>query len=117
MTILDNVWTGSPATDAQRGPGRGGGRRPATGCRVGYDDASHFNREYKRHFGEPPARDVDRLRELAATLCLVVIHLVRDTSHRFSKNKLATCLLIYTERRPMLVAHYRNHAWDHQTMN
>jgi AraC-like DNA-binding protein len=35
------------------------------GYRVGYDDASHFNREYKRHFGEPPARDVERLREFA----------------------------------------------------
>jgi AraC-like DNA-binding protein len=35
------------------------------GYRVGYDDASHFNREYKRHFGEPPMRDVGRLRELA----------------------------------------------------
>jgi len=35
------------------------------GYRVGYDDASHFNREYKRHFGEPPMRDVERLRELA----------------------------------------------------
>jgi AraC-like DNA-binding protein len=32
------------------------------GFRVGYDDASHFNREYKRHFGEPPMRDVERLR-------------------------------------------------------
>jgi len=35
------------------------------GYKVGYDDASHFNRDYKRHFGEPPARDVERLRELA----------------------------------------------------
>ena len=35
------------------------------GYRVGYDDASHFNREYKRHFGEPPMRDVGRMRELA----------------------------------------------------
>jgi AraC-like DNA-binding protein len=35
------------------------------GYRVGYDDASHFNREYKRHFGEPPMRDVEQLRELA----------------------------------------------------
>src|SRR5260221_12373111 len=35
------------------------------GYRVGYDDASHFNREYKRHFGERPVRDVERLRELA----------------------------------------------------
>jgi len=35
------------------------------GYRVGYEDASHFSREYKRHFGEPPMRDVERLRELA----------------------------------------------------
>ncbi|HUB24912.1 MAG TPA: helix-turn-helix domain-containing protein, partial [Tepidisphaeraceae bacterium] len=34
------------------------------GYRVGYDDASHFSREYKRHFGQSPIRDVDRLREL-----------------------------------------------------
>lgn len=33
--------------------------------RVGYDDASHFNREYKRLFGTPPMRDVERLREAA----------------------------------------------------
>jgi AraC-like DNA-binding protein len=32
---------------------------------VGYDDASHFNREYKRLFGTPPMRDVERLREAA----------------------------------------------------
>jgi AraC-like DNA-binding protein len=31
--------------------------------RVGYDDASHFNREYKRLFGAPPMRDVERLRQ------------------------------------------------------
>lgn len=31
--------------------------------RVGYDDASHFNPEYKRLFGAPPMRDVERLRE------------------------------------------------------
>ncbi len=35
------------------------------GYRVGYEDASHFNREYKRHFGAPPIRDVERLREAA----------------------------------------------------
>jgi len=35
------------------------------GYRVGYDDASHFNREYKRLFGAPPMRDVARLREAA----------------------------------------------------
>lgn len=33
------------------------------GYRVGYEDASHFNREYKRLFGIPPMRDVERLRE------------------------------------------------------
>ncbi len=30
---------------------------------VGYRDASHFNREYKSLFGDPPMRDVQRLRE------------------------------------------------------
>jgi AraC-like DNA-binding protein len=35
------------------------------GYRVGYDDQSHFSRDYKRHFGDPPMRDVERLRELA----------------------------------------------------
>src|SRR5436305_4009902 len=33
--------------------------------RVGYQDASHFNREYKSLFGVPPMRDVHRLREEA----------------------------------------------------
>jgi AraC-like DNA-binding protein len=33
--------------------------------RVGYHDASHFNREYKNLFGVPPMRDVQRLREEA----------------------------------------------------
>src|SRR5713101_4577444 len=33
--------------------------------RVGYQDASHFNREYKSLFGIPPMRDVQRLREEA----------------------------------------------------
>jgi len=37
--------------------------------RVGYDDASHFNREYKRLFGAPPMRDVERLREAAIVDC------------------------------------------------
>ncbi len=34
--------------------------------RVGYHDASHFNREYKSLFGVPPMRDVQRLREAAS---------------------------------------------------
>lgn len=37
------------------------------GYRVGYNDSSHFNREYKRLFGRPPVRDVERLRQLAAS--------------------------------------------------
>jgi AraC-like DNA-binding protein len=36
--------------------------------RVGYNDASHFNREYKSVFGDPPMRDVQRLRETANTV-------------------------------------------------
>ncbi len=34
--------------------------------RVGYNDASHFNREYKSVFGVPPIRDVQRMRETAS---------------------------------------------------
>ncbi len=37
----------------------------SAGYRVGYGDTSHFNREYKRLFGAPPARDAERLREAA----------------------------------------------------
>jgi AraC-like DNA-binding protein len=36
-----------------------------TAYRVGYNDASHFNREYKSLFGLPPMRDLERLREPA----------------------------------------------------
>ncbi len=35
------------------------------GFRVGYEDPAYFSRDYKRHFGEPPMRDVERLRESA----------------------------------------------------
>jgi AraC-like DNA-binding protein len=35
--------------------------------RVGYHDASYFNREYKSVFGVPPMRDMQRLREAANT--------------------------------------------------
>jgi AraC-like DNA-binding protein len=33
------------------------------GYRVGYNDVPHFSREYKRLFGDPPKRDVERLKE------------------------------------------------------
>jgi AraC-like DNA-binding protein len=39
----------------------------STAYRLGYHDASHFNREYKSLFGVPPMRDVQRLREAALT--------------------------------------------------
>lgn len=32
--------------------------------RVGYEDPAYFSRDYKRHFGQPPMRDVERLREM-----------------------------------------------------
>jgi AraC-like DNA-binding protein len=35
------------------------------GYRVGYEDASHFSRDYRRYFGKPPVRDVEQLRESA----------------------------------------------------
>jgi AraC-like DNA-binding protein len=34
--------------------------------RVGYNDASHFNREYKSVFGIPPMRDMQRMREVTS---------------------------------------------------
>jgi transcriptional regulator GlxA family with amidase domain len=33
----------------------------AAAYEVGYESVTQFNREYKRHFGEPPRRDVVRL--------------------------------------------------------
>jgi len=35
----------------------------SAGYRVGYGNASHFTREYKRLFGAPPMRDMEQLRE------------------------------------------------------
>jgi len=37
----------------------------SAGSQVGYGDASHFTREYKRLFGAPPMHDVEQLREAA----------------------------------------------------
>ena len=42
-----------------------------TAYQVGYEDASHFNREYKRLFGVPPMRDVKQLREEAIESALI----------------------------------------------
>ena len=39
----------------------------SAGFRVGYEDPSHFSREYKKHFGNSPIRDVERLRALAVS--------------------------------------------------
>jgi AraC-like DNA-binding protein len=35
----------------------------SAGYRVGYEDATQFSKEYKRLFGDPPLRDVERLRQ------------------------------------------------------
>jgi AraC-like DNA-binding protein len=60
----------------RRGGGHQEARRPMlsnnldaaeAGYRVGYDNASHFNRKYKRHLGETAMRDVEQLRELAGS--------------------------------------------------
>ncbi|GIV59893.1 MAG: AraC family transcriptional regulator [Rhodothermaceae bacterium] len=37
------------------------------GYRVGYNDAAHFSRDYKRLFSAPPMRDVERMRRRLAT--------------------------------------------------
>jgi AraC-like DNA-binding protein len=37
----------------------------SVGYRVGYDSASQFSREYRRHFGLPPMRDAARMRDAA----------------------------------------------------
>lgn len=34
----------------------------SAGYKVGYEDPSHFSREYKKQFGAPPQRDITRLK-------------------------------------------------------
>lgn len=36
----------------------------SAGYRVGYDDPTHFSKDYKRLFGTPPASDAERLRSM-----------------------------------------------------
>lgn len=38
----------------------------SAGYRVGYEDASHFSRDYKRLFGEAPGREIERLRSMVS---------------------------------------------------
>jgi len=45
----------------------GGVDAATAGYQVGYGDPSHFSREYKRHFGQAPMHDVERLRAAAAS--------------------------------------------------
>ncbi|MDO5536396.1 MAG: AraC family transcriptional regulator [Desulfovibrionaceae bacterium] len=40
-------------------------RASSAALTVGYESVTQFNREYKRHFGEPPLRDMARRRALA----------------------------------------------------
>ncbi len=40
----------------------------SAGYRVGYGDASHFTREYKRLFGAPPMRDMEQMRAGASPI-------------------------------------------------
>lgn len=37
----------------------------SAGYKVGYDNPSHFSREYKRAFGEPPMRHIEQLQSKA----------------------------------------------------
>jgi len=52
------------------------------GYRVGYDSPSHFSREYKRHFGHPPMRDIERLRSCGTTVALLETSQTRQFSRR-----------------------------------
>lgn len=45
----------------------GGRSVELAGDEVGCDDPSHFSREYKMLFGEPPIRDLERLRSVATS--------------------------------------------------
>ena len=52
----------------------------SAGLAVGYESTAQFNREYKRLFGEPPLRDLKRMRRHDAC--------PSENSHRAPKNVL-----------------------------
>jgi AraC-like DNA-binding protein len=37
---------------------------------VGYDSPTQFNREYKRQFGEPPRRDIQKMAAIKTAVAL-----------------------------------------------
>ncbi|WP_069804094.1 AraC family transcriptional regulator [Thermogemmatispora onikobensis] len=44
----------------------------STAFRVGYQDVSHFNRDYRSLFGQPPARDIQQLRQQLESLAVAI---------------------------------------------
>jgi hypothetical protein len=42
-------------------PARDEGWPLQAGFKAGYNDASHFTREYKKHFGRPPKQEFEHL--------------------------------------------------------
>ena len=64
QTVRENIAAGAHLHEARRAAALAMAEEVAR--RVGYDDPSHFSRDYRRQFGEPPLRDVQRLRESAA---------------------------------------------------
>ncbi|MDR7148532.1 AraC-like DNA-binding protein [Hydrogenophaga palleronii] len=45
-----------------------------TAARVGYESASQFSRDYSRLFGEPPQRDIRRMRDPSASRAAAPVH-------------------------------------------
>ncbi|MDQ2842160.1 MAG: AraC family transcriptional regulator [Acidobacteriota bacterium] len=52
--------------EARRQLLHGGATATIASERVGYESASHFSRDYSRFFGEPPHRDIERMRNTSA---------------------------------------------------
>ena len=49
---------------------------------VGYESVTQFNREYKRMFGEPPHRDINRRRKFSVTASMTVGNASRSAPDR-----------------------------------